>query len=325
LDQDKIAVVGKDTFNMEAMKGSLQSVGCDAVNCQTQALIAVEDGELANFAANQLTGPWCTDDICTASLNNLADSMKGIFDLQDKSCEGLQASGEKQRALAEEYITGFLGNNANVSELLSVKDLWHVAATQYAAGELRTTKIQNRATNADGKAIRLKNLKTQMTFNGANAAKHITFLQTISSFDDVNRSGKRRRKWRSMTLEVAGQFDTSAFLDKDIDHGPKHDGGDVLYYDSDPEGARERTMKRGPRRAVAERQNVVDASAIPPRREALDILGSSRFGAGRRWRRLGEEVVQDIIEVSSGLALALTIMTFLVQTCSLSFTYSTGN
>jgi hypothetical protein len=41
----------------------------------------------------------------------------------------------------------------------------------------------------------------------------------------------------------------------------------------------------------------LDDSCIP-RREALDILGYSRFGLGRKWRRLDEEVVMDIIEVS---------------------------
>jgi len=74
------------------------------------------------------------------------------------------------------------------------------------------------------------------------------------------------------------------------------EGSEVLCYDSDPEGARERTLKRGPRRAMAERENALDDSATA-RREALDILGSSRFGLGRKWRRHGDEVVLDIIEV----------------------------
>ena len=179
---------------MDDMNESLESVECNPMSCQTQALTAVEDGELANFAANQLTGPWCTDDVCTASLNGLADSLKGIFDLHDNSCQGLQeGGGEHQRVAAEKYITGFLGNNTNMTELLSVKDLWNVAATKHAAGkEIQMRKVQNRAASVDGKAVRLNGLKTLMTFNGANTAKHMTFLQTISSFDDVNRSGKRR-------------------------------------------------------------------------------------------------------------------------------------
>jgi hypothetical protein len=299
--EKKVVVESRDRFNMNDMNESLESVECNAMSCQTQALTAVEDGELANFAANQLAGPWCTDDVCTASLTGLADSMKGIFDLHDNSCQGLQEGGEKQRATAEQYITGFLGDNTNMTELLSVKDLWNVAATKHVAGkEIQIRKVQNRAASVDGKAVRLNGLKTLMTFSGANIAKHMTFLQTISSFDDVNRSGKRRRKKSSKTLEVAGQFDASPFLDRNVDLAPERDECDILYYDSDPGDARERTMKRGPRMAIAERQNVVDDSAIPPRREALDILGSSRLGHSRRWRRLGEEVVHDIIEVSNG-------------------------
>ncbi|KAL3917542.1 MAG: hypothetical protein SGARI_007684, partial [Bacillariaceae sp.] len=37
-------------------------IGCNPMSCQSQALAAVEDGDLANIAAGQLSGPWCTDD-----------------------------------------------------------------------------------------------------------------------------------------------------------------------------------------------------------------------------------------------------------------------
>jgi hypothetical protein len=269
------------------------SLGCNPMNCQSHAFAAVENVDFMNFAANHISGPWCTDDVCTASLTDFADSMKGIFDRREGSKHGMSAAGQKQREKAEKYISDFLGDNSTMSELISVKDLWIIAETKYAMGkEIQKRRLQNRATHADGKALRMNNLRTQMTFYGSNAAKKMAFLQTTSSFDDVIRCGKWVRRVQSDYLRVAGQLDASAFLDNDL--GEK----DVLCYDSDPEGARERTLKRGPRRAIAERENALDDSARI-RREALNIVGSSRFGLDRKWRRQGDEVVLDIIEVRS--------------------------
>lgn len=294
-DHQKKCVIDGKSISLDDIKDEVffDSLGCNAINCQSHAFTAVEDGELMSFAANQIAGPWCTDDVCTASLTGFADSMKGIFDTRE-AYKYDTPSGRKQRATAERYISDFLGDNTTMSELLSVKDLWTIAETKHANGtEIQKRSIQNRARNMDGKALRLKNLRTQMTFHGSNVAKKMAFLQTTSSFDDVNRCGKWDRRAQSNTLQIAGQFDASTFLDKDLNES---EGNEVLCYDSDPEGARERTLKRGPRRAIAERENAVDDSTAI-RREALNILGSSRFGLGRKWRRHGDEVVLDIIEV----------------------------
>jgi hypothetical protein len=267
------------------------SLECSRMNCQARALAAVGKGDFMNFAANQISGPWCTDDVCTASLTDFANSMKGIFDKREGFKYGMNATGQKQREIAEKYISDFLGDKTTMSELLTVKELWVIAETKRAMGkEIQLRRIQNRARHADGKALRLNSLRTQMTFYGSNMPKKMAFLQTTNSLDDVNRCGKWSRRVQSVGLRMAGQLDASSFLDNDISEN------DVLCYDSDPEGARERTMKRGPRRAIAERENTLDDSARI-RREALDIVGSSRFGLDRKWRRQGDEVVLDIIEV----------------------------
>ena len=268
-------------------------IGCNPMSCQSQALAAVEDGDLANLVAGQLSGPWCTDDVCTAGLTGFADSMKGIFD-GEGSPEGMYAAAQKH---AEKHITEFLGDQTPVSEMLSVKDIFNVTPIPEEVLNRRKIKtIHNRARNTDGKALHLKNLKAQMTFQGANASKKMSFLQITNSFDDVNRSAKRERKPNSKTLLIAGQKDSSAFLDLDVNQVVDLDE-ERFYYDSDPEGARERTLKRGPRRATAERENLLDGSG-KTRKEALNILGTSRFGLGRKWRRHGEEVVLDIIEAT---------------------------
>ena len=249
-----------------------------------QALSIVEDGDIAKLAGDctnsatgmanlavactqQTTGPWCTDDVCTASLKDFADSMTGIFELKhNHKRNDMDAANGSQRVVAEEYISGFLSNDTKVSELLSVRDIWNAAAVKHATGK-ELKRLHNRARSPDGKARRIKNLRQQMTFKGADA-DNVAFLQTISSFDDV--------AWRRGKLA------------KD---------SDLMFYDSDPEDARERThQKRGPRVAAALLE-AVSCESNAKRREALDIFDNSRFGLGRKWKRLGQEVLSDIIEV----------------------------
>jgi hypothetical protein len=291
---------------MDGIKASLvyEAIGCNAMGCHSKALAAVEDGDLATMAANQMAGPWCTDDICTASLKDFAESMKGIFHLKEGSGDGVDDASAKQRAMAEEYLSGFLGDKTTMGEFLSVKDLWSIAAMKHATGtKLKMRRLQNRARrSADGKAIRLKGLKTQMTFSGADT-KTKSFLQTTHSFDDVSRTGKWDRQKDSSVLMIGGQFDSSAYLDKNMNALQESDGCEILFYDSDPEDAREMTLKRGPRRVIAERESGIHEEIKTRPREALDIFDSSRLGLGRKWKRLDEELVQDIIEVCAGTLL----------------------
>jgi len=249
---------------------------CSPVGCQPQTLAIVEDGDMATLAAsctNPVTGPWCTDDVCTASLRNFADSMTGIFDMKvndNRNAKEMYVENGNQKAVAEEYISGFLNTNTNMSELLSVKELWNVAALRHATGkELKKRKLHNRARNRNGKATRFKDLRKQMTFKGGDT-ENSTFLQTTGSFDDA---------------------------------GGKASTGDceVLYYDSDPEDARECNL-RNSRRVAMDRQEKVSPNV---RREALDILDTSRFGLGRKWKRLGKEVLFDIIEATKNEKLTL--------------------
>ena len=284
------ATLDRKTISMDGITDSTryESFACNPIGgcrnpiegCQSQALAAVEDGDLADLAAtctNPVTGPWCADDVCTVTLKDFADSMTGIFELKQKFKEDLYVDGKHQKVVAEEYISGFLSNNTNMSELLSVNDLWNVAAVKPTTGKkLKDRRPHNRARNADGKAIRLKNLRKQMTFKAADT-KNMTFLQTISSFDASNNRKEKLNSKKSKLQDV--------------------DDSELLYYDSDPEDARERTMKCGPRVAMARRESSVGNETNPKRREALNILDSRSFGLGRKWKRLGQEVLSDIIEV----------------------------
>ena len=235
----------------------------------SQAFAAFEDVDISklapNFAAPEI-GPWCTDDICAASLKDFADSMAGIFDVSDN--RGISNANKVQRRVkAEEYITGFLGNNANMGDLFSVRDLWDVASRKHATGK-EIKRLQNRARKSSGQAIRFQNLRKQMTFKGADE-RNVSALQTISSFDDAVRKARQN-----------------------------HEDNELLYYDSDPEDARERTLAKGPRKVMARRK---DSNIRGKRKEALNILDTSRSMTGRKFKRCGQDVLSDIIEVSCKL------------------------
>merc|ERR1711935_141723 len=110
-----------------------------------------------------------------------------------------------------------------------------------------------------------------MTFQGADE-RNVSALLTISSFDDATRKAKENM-----------------------------DDDELLYYDSDPEDARERTLTKGPRVVMAQRE---DSRSRAKRRELLDILDTS-LGMGRRWKRLGQDVLSDIIEATKNERLTL--------------------
>jgi hypothetical protein len=292
---------GEKEWAIEEMKESLiyESLGCHALGCQSQALAAVEDGELAAMANHQVAaGPWCTDDICTASLKDFADTMKEIFEIKQKSREGKKPHNEKQRAMAEEYITGVLGAPSTMASLLSVKDIWNTAVAKRS--DRKKTRFQNRASVPDAQAIRLNRLRNQMTFKAADHNEKMPFMQIITSFDDIERTGRRSNKLNPEA--IAGPAESSAFLHNVVGNMGTQEtsdsnGDEVLYYDSDPEDARERTLKRGPRRALAERENTLEG-AKPVRRSTLSGIPMNRLGLNRRWKKMDDDVITDIIEVS---------------------------
>lgn len=295
---------GSNIFSLDGMKDALfeETIGCNPVGCQSEALAAVGDMEFGQFAANQLSGPWCTDDVCTAGFKDFANSMKGIFDVDDPSSKkSRHSSSDKQRVMAENYITGFLGDNKAVGDFLSVKDIWSAAATKPATvSELKgRQRVQNRARNMDGKAANKSRLERQMTFISHTNRSNMSHIQTISSFDDVTRGGRWERKTNSFVLEASGQLDSSQFL---LDHSANDE---YLYYDSDPGDARERTLKRGPRRAMADRANKPDGASKTRRREALDIVDPTRATMGRRFKRFDDEMVSEIIEATKNESLTL--------------------
>ncbi len=266
--------------------------------CDSKALTAVEDIELTNVSANEISaGPFCTDDVCTASLKDFTDTMKGIFEMKQHSREG-QPEVSKQRTMAEDYITGVLGAPTTVAaNLLSVKDMWSVVPEKKTAPKKRT--LQNRSRNRGSQAARLTRLRRQMTFTFTANTEKIPYVQVVSSYDDVDRGGRFGRKLKSGQIAKGDQHDSSVFLRMVVDNmelsASSSTDEEILYYDSDPEDARESAIRRGPRRAIADRDNI--SKRTTPIREALSEIPTSRLiNLTRRLRRVDDELVNEIID-----------------------------
>lgn len=243
---------------LKEMKESVahESVGWGMMGCQSKALAAVEDPEMAAMANQMNSSPWCTDDLCTGGFRDFADSMQGAFET-DKMCRGGYTPRNQKQ-----YMAGVLGAPSRMASMLSVKDPW----SSKASNGKEQKRIQNRAKDVNAQAVRLKKLRNEMTFDAAPHNEKMPFVQVNNSFNDIDREG--------------GQ-------DEDID---------PLCYDSDPGDTRERTLKRGPRRSIAERYNNSDRRRMP-RRSALSNIPITRFGFNRRSRRMEDELVAHIIEI----------------------------
>eukprot|EP00339_Tiarina_fusa_P000837 CAMPEP_0116996638 /NCGR_PEP_ID=MMETSP0472-20121206/379_1 /TAXON_ID=693140 ORGANISM="Tiarina fusus, Strain LIS" /NCGR_SAMPLE_ID=MMETSP0472 /ASSEMBLY_ACC=CAM_ASM_000603 /LENGTH=908 /DNA_ID=CAMNT_0004695329 /DNA_START=261 /DNA_END=2987 /DNA_ORIENTATION=- len=283
---------------IEDIKASLANTGCHALGgCQSQALAAVEDVELAAMA-NQMAGPWCTDDICTASLKDFADAMKGIFEIKQKSREERHPDSDKHRAMAEEYISGVLGPQTAMSTLLSVRDIWKPASKR----RVKTKIIRNRATRVGGPARRLRQLKNRMTFNAAATRQHMAFVQVISSFDDIDVAGRwSAGKFSAQQADVDDGGPSPDFFDRVTgttgqETKPSSDENEEVFYDSDPEYSRERAHRNGPRRVVAEMENIDTSRQHEMRQEALGGIGMNRLMLNRRWKKFDDDIITEVIE-----------------------------
>jgi hypothetical protein len=264
--------------------------------CGSKALAAVDDSELAAMGANEISaGPFCTDDVCTTTLKDFTDTMKGIFEMKQHSREG-QPNDQKQRLMAEDYIANALGAPTSVAaNLLSVKDMWTATPEKPPVPKKKT--FQNRSRNWGAQAVRLARLRRQMTFQFADLSEKMPFVQVVSSYDDVERGGRFGKKLTSGLIAKGPQNDSSQFLRAVVDNMERRDPSDseeeILYYDSDPEDVREMALRRGPRRAIAELKNA--SKSAKPRREALSDIPMSRINLSRRLRRVDDDIVNEII------------------------------
>ena len=214
---------------------------------------------------------------------------------------------DDQMAVVEEYVKNALGAPSAMYSYFvesESKDLSAVAPREPVKPEspnLRS-RVRNRATKRNAQAGRMRNLRKEMTFAAAlkQSREHMHTIKTTQSFNDAQPRLK-------ITNRAANQFLGSDLLSSVVntmnqtipDPTPSsQDEEDIVYYDSDPEDTRERTMTRGPRRVSADIRNVRDET-LPNK--------TADFGKVRKKlsRKIDEDVVKDIVQVMQNDRLAL--------------------
>ena len=256
------------------------------------ALTNVDDAELVSMA-NQMAGPWCTDDICTAALKDVADACKGIFDVkQERVAKEAQSRGEI------DYFD-VLGNNSAIVKFLSVGDVWNGSSTK-SSNVASISRFQNRASKMNEQAVRRQKLRSEMTFEGAETREKMYFLQTVNSCDDLDRAGSKDSRTSAQASNSNDQFDILQQMVGIVAHEPSkpHDS-EILYYDSDPEFVRERRLRKGPRRVTAEINNALEVEGKKKsRRRTLSGIPIDRLRMGGHHKTMDEGLVAEVIEVS---------------------------
>lgn len=261
--------------------------GCES----SKALALVEDVTLSKMGFNEVSaGPFCTDDVCTATFQDLTDTMKGAFD-----GNGETEPMRQRTAARNDFVSGVLGApTAVAANLLSVTDIF--APGLEASLMPKRTVIRNRSYNRRAQAIRLKRLRRQMTFSAS--IDQMPYVQVVNSYDDIERADRFARRLTSAEISKVHHAESSQFLQTVVETMERDSeasvGEEVLYYDSDPEDTREMALQRGPRRAIAELENSIEMTTPP--REALCEIPMSKINMGRKLKRIDDETISEIIE-----------------------------
>eukprot|EP00977_Amphora_coffeiformis_P006311 scaffold1352_cov180-Amphora_coffeaeformis.AAC.1 len=278
-------------------------------------------------SSSQLTGGWCSDDICTGTLNDMAKTCTGIFATRDAAQQMATQVGcidtgftSEQTAMVEEYITSalgaptavysyFLDGEQQTLELLSTLPTPPTSkngeATPATAEEeeVGAQKFRNRAARSNAQADRIRSLKNEMTFAHAlKQSKEKSYIRTTQSFDDAKFLPK-------LADNAAQKLHSSPLLDSLVTNMMSHWANDgtngtatknmsqeeeSVYYDSDPEDSRPRTLHHGPRKIqalVAKDTDQKEAS----RPKVLDGSGIDRMNA-KLGKRADEDTVREIVQ-----------------------------
>ena len=267
---------------------------------------------------NNQQAAWCTDDICTLALKDIAETCTGMFnhpdslptvkdgvkthlytkeDLENIACR--PGCAAEERVIVEEYIAGVLGGPAGI--FANGGDAWNVENSKQAPTKDKSKRnhIKNRASHLNAQAMRLRSLRNEMTFAAAlkRSKEKMHFVQTTKSFDDIDSERLRQAQDKSFS-----RMHSSALMGSMINGmvATRHnlgDDDDAVYYDSDPEDARPRT--RGVRRASANRRNAITEQDEKPkvRPPVLSGVGFEKIAIGKKLRKLDEELIIDIVQV----------------------------
>lgn len=260
-----------------------------------------------NFtSAHLISGNWCSDDVCTLALRDIADTCTGIFALKQEepftSCYNLVAND--QALMVQEYFRSALGAPNAVYSYILESDVWSADRSVPQHGNEPSRPIKNRANVLNAQAIRLRKLRNEMTFAAAlkQSEEKMHFVQTTQSFDDARHySSKPPLK---VANQAAQRLHSSPLLQHVIQSMKVSDGHtvesteNVDFYDSDPEDVKPRTLtSRGPRQAAADRLNVVEKNNIKNNDKAMSANFLEQIPFDKKVKKLDEDAVVDVVQV----------------------------
>ena len=259
---------------------------------------------------HQLVGPWCSDDVCTTTLNDMAQTCSGIFAADQSQYAHVQPTcidpsllADDQIQVVQEYVNNALGAPSAMYEYF-VEDPSSENPTEANKSDGSSNRVKNRSTVRNAQAGRLRNLRKEMTFASAlqNSRDHMQ-IRTTRSFNDAPPA--------RITNQAANHFLGSALLTSVVNtmvqqggdfEDIEHEEDDVAYYDSDPEDSRERTLHHGPRRVSAQMKNRLTESNRNEERSPPPGLGKIR---NKLSRKVDESLVKEVVQVMQNDRLTL--------------------
>jgi hypothetical protein len=252
---------------------------------------------------NQQQIAWCSDDICTLALKDIAETCTGIFPAEHNKDVKPGDEAAAERIFVEEYIACALGGpDGALGVFFPNGDVWNIDTSKQASqakNDNGANRIRNRASLLNAQAVRLRQLRNEMTFAAAlkRSKEKMHYVQTTKSFDDADMERLRQAQERSVN-----RLHSSALMERVMGSMvlAKHEEEEeeAVYYDSDPEDVRQRT-RGGVRRAVANRHNAVtkEEEAQHQARPILSGVGFERIAVGKKLRKLDEGLIIQIVQV----------------------------
>lgn len=272
---------------------------------------SAEMDEIECKGSTQLTSAWCTDDVCTLALKDIADTCSGIFVLKQAEAGICSLSGitEEQRLMIEEYIASALGAPSAMYSFLSEADVWNAQVENEEATNASQGRIRNRASVLNAQCDRLHSLRQEMTFAAAlKVSQEHMALQTTQSFDDA-----KQLKSKQFESKVVSQLHSSALLKHIVGNmmmssPTQEEEGAVAFYDSDPEDARPKALsKKDPRQITADcrkREAVIRDKPV----RALIGPGFDKVKSSKRVsKKLDEDTIVQIVQQMTNERLTLML------------------
>ena len=224
-------------------------------------------------SAPMTMNPWCANDICTlTSVTEAFGDLFGVGVMEAKDAEPRSGCGDGDSA----YVPCFGAS-------LYVADDTHSPLKRINSEDAVGTKttgnndaIRNRSTSVHRQAEHWQELKNHMTFEVV--WRGLSHIQRTKSMDETD-SRRVPATTRSVTF-LESVFDhlyapsaASAAANSRNETAPEDDA--VLYYDSDPEDARERTFRGGSRQSER-----YELRRVPRFRLPRDIVYSRSLSDG---------------------------------------------